>query len=101
GWARAGPSRSRSRRRLPRLRLGRVGETMFPPRAPFFSYVRLGAHGNEVVVRAEDHWRGNLPVPPNPFHATAHAVAALPRYASITRSSCWISCGTPSAIFSP
>src|SRR6266566_6720625 len=27
--------------------------------------------------------------------------AALPRYASITRSFFWISCGVPSAIFSP
>src|SRR5581483_9561720 len=32
----------------------------------------------------------------------AHApTAALPRYASITRSFRWMSCGVPSAIFSP
>ena len=30
-----------------------------------------------------------------------HAVAAVPRYASMTRWSCWISFGVPSAIFSP
>jgi hypothetical protein len=41
-----------------RLRLTPVGETMFPPRTPFFSQVRLGS--------AEDADRGNLPVPPKP-----------------------------------
>ena len=34
-------------------------------------------------------------------HDAAPVVAALPRYASITLSSFWISCGSPSAIFSP
>jgi hypothetical protein len=41
-----------------RLRLTPVGETMFPPRAPFFFQGRFGS--------AEDPSRGNLPVPPEP-----------------------------------
>jgi hypothetical protein len=42
-----------------RLRLAPSEETMFPPRAPFFS-VRLGKRG----AQTEDEMRGNLPVPP-------------------------------------
>ena len=41
-----------------RLRLTPAGETMFPPRAPFFFQVPLGS--------AEESDRGNLPVPPKP-----------------------------------
>jgi hypothetical protein len=41
-----------------RLRLAPVGETRFPPRAPFFFQARLGS--------AEERERGNLPVPPQP-----------------------------------
>ena len=48
-----------------RLRLALVGETMFPPRAPFFFQVRLGS--------ASDFKQGNLPVPPGPLHSAAHA----------------------------
>jgi hypothetical protein len=46
-----------------RLRLAPSGETMFPPRAPFFR-VRLGPRGAQVAARTEDEIRGNLPVPP-------------------------------------
>ena len=35
------------------------------------------------------------------FGLAGHAIAALPRYASMTRSFFWISLGVPSAIFSP
>jgi hypothetical protein len=74
---------------------------MFPPRAPFFSWARLSPRA-QVGARSEDSDPGNLPVPHNPLStATHHCVAAFPRYASITRSSFWISCGAPSAIFSP
>ncbi len=75
---------------VPRLRLAPVGETMFPPRAPFFRD-RLSAHGvATAAVSAEDRdvardvaeeampalpsrplpQRGNLPVSPYaPFPA--------------------------------
>jgi hypothetical protein len=47
-----------------RLRLTPVGETMFPPRAPFFKG-RLSAHAvATAAVRAEEKERGNLPVSP-------------------------------------
>jgi hypothetical protein len=46
-----------------RLRLAPVGETMFPPRAPFFR-VRLGARGAQVAAHAEESKRGNLTVSP-------------------------------------
>ena len=39
---------------------------MFPPRAPFFMN-RLGPRGAQVAARAEEHERGNLPVPPLPL----------------------------------
>jgi hypothetical protein len=48
---------------LTRLRLARVGETMFPPRAPFFK-VGLGQRGAHVAACAEENERGNLPVSP-------------------------------------
>jgi hypothetical protein len=46
-----------------RLRLAPVGETMFPPRAPFFSQ-GLSPRGAQVAACAEEKERGNLPVPP-------------------------------------
>ncbi len=48
---------------VPRLRLAPVGETMFPPRAPFFE-ARLGPRGAQVAACAEEKERGNLPVSP-------------------------------------
>jgi hypothetical protein len=46
------------------LRFVPVGETMFPPRAPFFRY-RLSAHGVATAAAlAEEKERGNLPVSP-------------------------------------
>jgi hypothetical protein len=46
-----------------RLRLPPVGETMFPPRAPFFKH-RLSARAAEIAANAEENKRGNLPVSP-------------------------------------
>ena len=55
---------------LARLRLARVGETMFPPRhAPFFRG-RLGARAARIAACTEEQIRGNLPVSPDaPSHA--------------------------------
>jgi hypothetical protein len=39
------------------------GETMFPPRAPFFT-TRLGTRSSFLVAGAEENKRGNLPVSP-------------------------------------
>jgi hypothetical protein len=53
-----------------RLRLAPVGETMFPPRAPFFM-CRLSPRAAEIAAWAEENTRGNLPV--SPFApSTAH-----------------------------
>ncbi len=54
-----------------RLRLAPVGETMSPPRAPFFRD-RLSARGmTTAAARTEERERGNLPV--SPFApSTAH-----------------------------
>ncbi len=49
--------------RVARLRLAPVGETMFPPRAPFFK-ARLSPGGAQVAACAEENKRGNLPVSP-------------------------------------
>jgi hypothetical protein len=47
-----------------RLRLAPVGETMFPPRAPFFKD-RLSARDvATAAARTEEKGRGNLPVSP-------------------------------------
>jgi len=46
-----------------RLRLAPVGETVFPPRAPFFK-PRLSARGAQVAACAEETHGGNLPVSP-------------------------------------
>src|SRR5690348_8076072 len=51
------------------------------------------------VLELEDERTAVHPSSPLPFEAPS--TAALPRYASMTRGSCWTSCGVPSAIFSP
>jgi hypothetical protein len=54
-----------------RLRLAPVGETMFPPRAPFFKG-RLGDGADATAVTTpEEKRRGNLPVSPY-APSTAH-----------------------------
>jgi len=53
-----------------RLRLAPVGETMFPPRAPF-SRNRLSSRAAEIAGCAEEKERGNLPVSPY-APSTAH-----------------------------
>ena len=53
-----------------RLWLAPAGETMFPPRAPFFK-VGLSPRGAQVAAWAEESKRGNLPVSPeapSPVH---------------------------------
>jgi N utilization substance protein B len=47
-----------------RLRRATVGETMFPPGAPFFRG-RLSPRGPQVAACAEEQERGNLPVSPD------------------------------------
>jgi hypothetical protein len=47
-----------------RLRLAPVRETMFPSRAPFFSY-RLGSRDAQIAALAEERERGNLSVSPD------------------------------------
>jgi hypothetical protein len=46
-----------------RLRLAPVGETMFPPRAPFLRF-RPDARGAEIAAHVEEKERGNLSVSP-------------------------------------
>jgi hypothetical protein len=47
-----------------RLRLAPVGETMFPPRAPFFrSRLRAAVDATAPTTPEEKEW-GNLPVSP-------------------------------------
>jgi hypothetical protein len=54
-----------------RLRLAPVGETMFPPRAPFFKG-RLSARGIAIAAACnEEQEGGNLPVSPY-APSTAH-----------------------------
>jgi len=56
---------------VPRLRLAPVGETMFPPRAPFFRN-RLRRGGDATAATTpEEKGRGNLPVSPY-APSTAH-----------------------------
>jgi hypothetical protein len=43
---------------LARLRLAPVGETMFPPRAPFFR-ARLSPRAAAIAARAEETERAN------------------------------------------
>ena len=53
-----------------RKSLARAGETMFPPRAPFFRD-RLSPRAAEIAAWAEEIHGGNLPV--SPFApSTAH-----------------------------
>jgi len=47
-----------------RLRLAPVGETMFPPRAPFFK-ARLSMRAAGDAACAEEKERGDLPVSPS------------------------------------
>jgi len=54
-----------------RLRLAPSEETMFPPRAPFFSKARHGARAARIGAFAEDQRGGNLPVSPY-APSTAH-----------------------------
>jgi hypothetical protein len=49
---------------VPRLRLAPVGETMFPPRAPFFRSRLSGAGDAIAAITPEEKERGNLPVSP-------------------------------------
>ena len=54
-----------------RFRLAPVGETMFPPRAPFFKD-RLSPRAAEIAAWAKENERGNLTVSPTaPFLARA------------------------------
>ncbi len=46
-----------------RLRLSPVGETMFPPRAPFFRE-RRSIRAAEIAANAAENTRGNRPVSP-------------------------------------
>jgi hypothetical protein len=57
---------------LGRLRLALVGETTFPPRAPFFFWTRLSQRAPQVGAQPEDRVWGNLPVPPEPPPQLAH-----------------------------
>jgi hypothetical protein len=56
---------------VPRLRLAPVGETMFPPRAPFFRCRLRGAGDATAASTPEEKQRGNLPVSPY-APSTAH-----------------------------
>jgi hypothetical protein len=53
-----------------------AGETVFPPRAPFFFCARLSQRAPQVGALPEDLDPGNLPVPHNPFPTAAHAAAS-------------------------
>jgi len=56
---------------VPRLRLAPVGETMFPPRAPFFRCrLRGGGDATAATTPEEKEW-GNRPVSPY-APSTAH-----------------------------
>jgi hypothetical protein len=54
-----------------RLQLAPVGETMFPPRAPFFMCCR-SPRAAEIAAWAEENKRGNLPVSPEAAPSLAH-----------------------------
>jgi len=54
-----------------RLRLTPVGETMFPPRAPFFRCRLRGSGDATAATTPEEKRRGNLPVSPY-APSTAH-----------------------------
>jgi len=57
-----------------RLRLAPVGETMFPPRTPFFRD-RLAPRAAEIAAWAEEKERGNLTVSPGASFLAHGAVA--------------------------
>jgi hypothetical protein len=59
-----------------RLRLAPVGETMFPPRAPFFKD-RLGTRAAAIAAWAEENERGNLTVSPDAPSLAHRAEVAL------------------------
>jgi hypothetical protein len=54
-----------------RLRLAPMGESMFPPRAPFFGSRLRGAGNATAATTPEEKERGNLPVSPY-APSTAH-----------------------------
>ncbi len=54
-----------------RLRLALVGETMFPPRAPFFRSGLRGGGDATAATTPEEKEGGNLPVSPYAT-STAH-----------------------------
>jgi hypothetical protein len=49
---------------VPRLWLAPVGETMFPPRAPFFRSRLRGVGDAIAAITPEEKHGGNLPVSP-------------------------------------
>ena len=63
-----------------RLRLAPVGETMFPPRAPFF-WVRLSSRGPQVTACAEEIEWGNLPVSPGGENRSVFSASPSPAHA--------------------
>ena len=54
-----------------------MGETMFPPCAPFFLRARLARRGAQVAASGAEIQRGNLLVPPD-APSTAHGAEAAP-----------------------
>ena len=56
---------------VPRLRLAPAGETMFPPRAPFFRSRLRGDGDATAATTPEEKAGGNLPVSPY-VPSTAH-----------------------------
>ena len=65
-----------------RLRLAPVGETMFPPRAPFLR-VRLSSRSPQVAARAEECQRGNLPVSPDGENRAVFSASPSPHSRAI------------------
>jgi hypothetical protein len=59
-----------------RLWLAPVGETVFPPRAPFLKD-RLAPRAAEIAARAEEKRRGNLTVSPDAPFLVHRAETAL------------------------
>jgi hypothetical protein len=47
---------------VPRLRLAPAGETMFPPRAPFFRCRLMGGGDATAATTPEEKQGGNVPV---------------------------------------
>jgi hypothetical protein len=59
--------------RVAPLRVARVGETMFPPRAPFLGEERLAIRGAQVTAAAEDCAAGEPPGSPGTLPHTRPA----------------------------